>query len=1054
MDEGDAMYSAQNKRRIKNVNHFCCGLKANRRQSLFNEKVMEVKMSKKLLLCSLILFLIPMLLQAGTTGKISGVITDKSSGDPLPGVNVLVDGTTLGASTDMDGFYVILQVPPGSYTVRASYIGYKEFAYQSVGVSADLTTEINFRMEQTTLELGESIVVTAERPMIRKDETNMIDIRSADEIRTMPVRSLNDLASVTAGSVQDEGFVYMRGGRSNETAFIIDGVVQNEQLYGGNRTSLNTNSIEEVQVQTGGFNAEYGGIMSGLVAITTQAGSPQYHFSAEAITDEFLPRNNQDYGAYSYAYNDYNFTLSGPVIPKFDKLTFFGAFQRFYRGDRDPRYGWADGNTYTFVDPYNIPVYAADSTGAMAYSGMRNDTMNVTLDQNIKPGNWENQLNFNGKMRYQLSNNFNIQLSGLMSVIKNQNTNLGNVDNVMDNYYRSLVSHMLINSEHAPRTELNTKSLNLTFTHTLNPVTFYTLKINYYDSFRERGDGQFFNNIYAYGDASSNQYLPIDPETGEVIEGTPLNNTIAQAWHGRGYIWNNYIKDKQTQYAANFDLTRQQGKSHLIKFGGEFRYGTIRWYSLGAYPGVAGLAAPPENFDGSNQQWYELFRNKARADYFGYDFYGNEVNSGDWFENADGSIEQGRPEAPKHPIIAAAYVQDKIEFNDLILNLGARFDYLNPNDWQFIDLAHPYSTGGDPKKFDAADVEDSKVNTFISPRLGFAFPVSENTIFHAQYGKFYQMPRLIDMYGSKNYIDILLLDHPYYDNIGNPNLKPEKTTSYEIGFKQRLGALAALNVTAFYKETADLVRQESYTTDIQDIGFMLNNDYGTVKGIDLNFALRRFKNVTASINYSLSFAIGTGSNSNTLRNIAWLQEDKPKSATPLDYDQRHTGTINLDYRLGKGQGPKVGNMLPFEDFGFNLLFSFNSGRPYTKFIVVSEPFWSGGTGNQPISALNANYSPYNYNLDLKVDKTLRLPFTRGNFNVYLWVVNVLNTKNVVNVYPFTGDVDNNGWLDSNEGLAWQQTASPEEITLYRKRENNPFNYGTPRQIRLGFRFEI
>ncbi len=1011
-------------------------------------------MLKKLVIFLLALIFLPAGLQAGVTGKISGTVKNKQTSDPLPGVNITVEGTTLGASTDLDGYYVILQVPPGLHNITASYIGYKDITYQSVQVSADLTSNVNFDMEETALDLGEAIVVTAERPIVRKDETNTVEIRTAEEIRMMPIRNINGLASITAGSINDEGVVYMRGGRSNETAFIIDGVVQNEQLLGGNRTNLNTNSIEEVQVQTGGFNAEYGSIMSGLVAITTQAGSPHYHFSAEAVTDEFLPRDNNNFGAYSYAYNDYNFTMSGPLIPNYKKLTFFGSFQRFYRGDRDPRFGWADGKTYTFVDPYNIPVYETDSTGASVFSGMKNETLSTTLDQNIKPGNWENQLNFNGKLRWQLTNNFNIQFSGLVSIIKNQNTNLGNIDGQMDTYYRSRVSHMLVNSEHSPRTELNTKSLNMTFTHTINPTTFYNLRLGYYDSFRERGDGVFFNDIYAYGDPNKNPYMPLDPETGERITGTPLNNTIALAWHGRGYLFNNYIKDKQIQYSANFDLTRQQGKNHLIKMGAEFRYGTIRWYSLGAYPGVSGLAAPFEGFTGSNEDWYQLFRNAARADYYGYDFYGNEANSGDWFENADGTIETGRPEAPKHPLIAAAYVQDKIEYNDLILNLGLRLDYLNPNDWQFKSLDNPYSSGGDPRSFDAADIEDSKVHTFLSPRLGFAYPVSENTIFHAQYGKFYQMPRLIDMYASKNYIDILLLDHPYYDNIGNPNLKPEKTTSYEIGVKQRLSTRAALNITAFYKETADLVRQESYTTDIQEIGFMFNNDFGTVKGLDVNFTMRQYHNFSASVNYALSFAVGTGSNSQTLRNIAWLQEENPKSTNPLDFDQRHTGTINLDYRLAENQGITFAGMRPFSNTGVNFLFSFNSGRPYTKIAVVSEPFWSGGTGNQPISAINSNYSPWGYNLDMKIDKTFNLSAMNSKLNVYLWVLNVLNTKNEVNVYPFTGDVDNNGWLDSNEGRSWQQTASPSEIELYRKRENNPFNYNAPRQVRLGLRLEI
>ena len=1015
-------------------------------------------MIKKLVLVFMLVSMVPVMIFAGTTGKIAGVVTDKSTGEPLPGVNLVVEGTMLGASTDLDGYFVILKVPVGFYSIRGSYIGYRELVVQEVKISADLTSEVNFEMTPTALELGETIVVTAERELIRKDETNKIEIRTAEEIRVLPMRDLNDLSSLTAGAIQDEDNIYMRGGRSNETAFVLDGVVQNELFFGLNRTNINANSIEELQIQTGGFNAEYGSIMSGLVIITTQAGRPEYRFTAEAISDAFLPRDNNDFGAYSYGYEDYNFTLSGPVVPGYNKLTFFGSFQRLIMADRDPRLNWADDRTYTFVDPYNFPVFEGDSL-----VGFRNDTLSKTFDENIKPGNWERQSNFSGKLRFQLSNNFEILLSGIYSVEKNQNTNLGGTEgSVTAGINRARSAHMLINSEHAPRTEYETQSYNMTFTHTLNPTTFYNLRLGYYDTFRERGDGVFFDDMFAYGDPAKNPFIAADPETGEYQTGVTLNNTIARSWHGRGYLYPYYSKQVQQMYSANLDFTRQQGKNHLIKFGGEFRYSTLRWYNMGPYPGIIALAKGLADLQdavaqyGEEYAWYLMYRNGCRLDYFGYDFRGNEVEEGDWFRKDTedpSSIVSGRPEAPKHPIIASAYLQDKIEFNDLILNLGLRFDYLNANDWQFKDIYSPYHYG-DQDIFDEADVEDSKVHTFLSPRLGFAYPVTENTVFHAQYGKFYQLPRLIDLYTSKNYVDIMLVDAPYYDNVGFPNLEPERTTAYEIGFKQKMGMYAALNITAFYKEIAGLVREENFATDIQNVGFMQNNDFGTVKGFEIGFTLRRYHNISASVNYSLSFAVGTGSNSNTLRNVTWLQTNYPKSTNPLDFDQRHTGNVNLDWRLGENKGPVFGNIYPFENFGVNMLFYYNSGRPYTAVRVLAEPFWGGGTGERPQSAINANYSPWNYMMDMKIDKTFNLPLANSRVNVYLWVLNVLNTENAVNVYPYTGDVDNNGWLDSPDGQAWVVSATPEEVELYKKRQKNPFMYGPPRQIRLGLRFEL
>ena len=1031
-------------------------------------------MFKKLMVLSLLLLIVPMFVWAATSGKIQGVIKDKDTNEPLPGVNVVLEGTEMGAATDIDGYYVILNVPVGDYSLRISYIGYKDVVVQDVGVSADHTTEINYSLEPTAIELEEAVVVTAERPLIRKDETNRVEIRTAEEIKTLPIRNLNSLASIAAGTVNDEGTVYMRGGRANETAYIVDGVVQNELFLGGNRTNINPNSIEELQVQTGGFNAEYGSIMSGLVIVTTQAGGQKYHFTAEAITDEFLPRDSKTLGTYSYGYNDYNATLSGPLLPGYDKLSFFGSFQRFNRVDRDPRMNWADGNTYMVADPF-VKATFVDSNGVQQFV---RDTLAVTLDQDIKPGNWENQLNFNGKVRWRISNNFDLQVSGLVSNIDNQNTNLGSFGGLAtSSFYRAAESRMLINSAHTPKTEYRTQSYSLTFTHTLNPNTFYELRGGYYSTKRERGDGVFFDDVFAYGDPAKNNFLGLDQDSasatfGQPVTGIPLNNIYGRAWQGRGYLYNIYNKQEQTMYSVNFNLTRQQGKSHLIKLGGEFRYSTLRWYQLSAYPGPVGLAsrltAYQDQIDAGqiteNYAWYQLYDVTARADYYGYDFRGNKVDSGDWFLNdpskpesdpANASVfDAGRPDGPKHPIIGAAYIQDKIEFNDLILNLGLRFDYLNPNDWQLKNIEDVFSANGDPNTFDAPDVEDTKIRTYLSPRLGFAYPISENTVFHAQYGKFYQMPRLVDLYSSKNYLNILLVDHPYYDNTGFPNLKPERTTSYEIGFKQRLSNFAALNVTAFYKETADLVREQNWSTDIQDIGFMQNLDFGTVKGLEFNFTLRRYHNFSASVNYTLSYAVGTGSNSNTLRNITWLQNEYPKATNPLDFDQRHTGNVGLDYRLGKGQGPAFGNMHPLENFGVNAYFSFNSGRPYTSTRVVSEPFWGGGTGVRPTSAINALYSPSNWSVDMKVDRTFNLSMLNSRLNVYVWVLNLFNTENVVNVYPFSGDANSTGWLDTPDGQSWQATATPEQVELYKKREENPFNYGPPRQIRLGVRFEL
>jgi hypothetical protein len=977
-------------------------------------------------------------------GILKGKIFDSESGEPLPGVQINITGTPLYGLTDTSGQYLILNIPVGVYQVEIEYEGYQSVLFEQVRILTNLSTNLSLNLEPTQFELYEPIPVNFDRTLTHPDQTGYVEIRTAEEIATLPRRSLSSIVTLTPGFKVIKGSLHVRGGHWDETAYLYDGTIQNEMFYGSNDVHINTTSIEELQVHPGYFNAEYGGYMSGLVQVATKSGSPQYHFTAEAITDEFLSRDKETFGAYSYAYNDYSLSFSGPIWPKYKKITFFTTYQRLYMGDKDPRLNWADGKTYTFVDPFHIPVYDAQDS----LIAIRNDTLSTTLNSNIKPGNWKEQHHMMAKLRFQPTNHhFQFLLSAFLNSSKYQNTN-------SSTYNRSPVSNMLTNSEHSPRTEHDVKSFQLNFTHTLNSSTFYSLKLNYYNSFWEKGDGQFFNDLFAYGDPERNPYLPIDEETGEIVPGVPLNNTIARAWTGRGYLYNSYTKKKQIRYGAKFDLTWQQKKNHQIKLGAEFYTHTLRFYNLSGYPGVVGLAEFKDRTDLTEEEWYQIYTIRTSADYYGYDFRGNEAGKGDWFRKPDGSFDIGRPEEPKHPQIGAVYIQDQITSHDLILNFGLRLDYFNANTWQFKDPYHPLSAGGDPNRFDAEDVKNTDSHTNLSPRLGAAYNPLESTIIFVNYGKFYQIPRGVDLYSSKNYTDIMLSIAPYYDNLGFSNLKPSETLAFEGGIKQGFGSHTALSFTGFYKISKDHVIGQNFSTDIQDVGFIQNRVEGKVFGFEISLKLRRFHNIAISGNYSYSDALSDGSYSNTLRNITWLQADYPKMDFPADYDQRHAFNMNLDYRLGEKKGPALGKFKPFENFGINLLLTFNSGYPYTSMRVVSEPFWGGGTGERPTSRINAYRTPSNSYVDLKIDKYFNLPIARIRLNVSLWILNLFNTENVVEVYPYTGEADYNGWLDTPDGRQWQEYAEPWEIELYKKRSKNPFYYGRPRQIMLGLRLEI
>jgi outer membrane receptor protein involved in Fe transport len=210
---------------------------------------------------------------AGTTGKITGEVKDSQTGEPVIGANVTVEGTTLGAATNIDGYFVILNLPPGKYNVVASAVGYHKRTYGGVIVSVDLTTKVDFKLVQTVLESSEELVITAERPVIKRDLTSSEARVDASAIETIPVNEVSEVLSLQAGITTDKGGgIHIRGGRTNEVAYWVDGVSISDGFDHSQAVQVDNGSIQELQVISGTFNAEYGQAMSGIVNIVTKDG--------------------------------------------------------------------------------------------------------------------------------------------------------------------------------------------------------------------------------------------------------------------------------------------------------------------------------------------------------------------------------------------------------------------------------------------------------------------------------------------------------------------------------------------------------------------------------------------------------------------------------------------------------------------------------------------------------------------------------------------------------------------------------------------------------------
>jgi outer membrane receptor protein involved in Fe transport len=1001
---------------------------------------MEAKMLKRGIFIFLLAFL-TVALYAGNTGKIRGTVVDAETGDPLPGANVMILDTQMGAATDVNGNFIILNVPSGKYTVKATFVGYRNVAIQNNIVISDRTTEINFQLPPITLE-GETVTIIAEKPLVDKNVTNYTKTMWAEDLENLPIRGVTEVVSSMAGAV-NRGGLHIRGGRDHEVARYIDGIATTSIVDGGNNISIIDRAIEMIDYQAGGFTAEYGFANSGVIHTELKTGGPEYHFSFEAVSDEFWSTYSDDKGhtilgiedQYSFGYNHYYVTASGPILPSLKNVRFFAAYEHYYEASDANRFqGWEQDSLQLIKDWSLNP------------SGTHTDTMQLYAD--IPPG----RLPGGGRLGDNLNVNvvwdkqpFRVKIGGTLHLSERNSASNGDPAGLYSVESRSR------------KYKYNNMSGYLQFTHSVDPTMFYTVNLNYARYNSKNGDPWYWDDIAKIGDPVFNSAVA---DTGVA---KTFRHPIGVSLNAPYYPVNTFNKYQESYMGLKFDLTKQVGKRHEFKIGGEVNYHTLRRYTIATISMLQSFANQSASMDGASPITdYVAYRSFLRN--YGYDIYGNEINSdkeysvwvGDeflYFNGLDG---------PPHPIMAGFYLQDKIELRDLTLNAGVRLDYFDRNIKKFKDVTNIQDapTGF----FDEETFEEADPDIFASPRLGFSFPVTDQTVFHAQYGKFVQLSRFDNMFESWGYMANSLFSGGYAREYPNPNLKPERTTSYEFGFKQQFGPNAALNATVFYKNTDNLVAIRkiipqagtSYTSPYLDS----NADFGTIKGLTLDFTLRRWNKIAATANYTLSWAEGTGSSSDSHFDIAWAEGDPvfPTVIQPLDFDVRHKGTLIADIRLNDDDGPELFGMKPLASVGLNMLFSFHSGYPFTRIqsgSSYSEVF--GYTQGKPIEGINSSRMPWFYQLDAKLDKT----FNAGPFdmNVYLWVINLFDTKSIIDVFSQTGTPESDGHLESEDGKkrARDYEGGQEEyVKWYQAMLTNSGTFGwqEPRQIRLGVKIEM
>ncbi|MFA8451850.1 MAG: TonB-dependent receptor [Bacteroidales bacterium] len=983
------------------------------------------------------------LTMAGTKGRIKGKVVDASTGEPLIGANVTIIGASLGAATDVEGEYVILNIEAGVYDLKVSYLGYQTQTLKGIRVNADLTSYQDFSLSSEDISTA-TVEIIAKKPLIKKDATNAVRMATSEDIEALPVRGVNNVIALQAGVVRTNGAITIRGGRADEVGYYLEGVSINNPMNGGRAVTISQDAVEEVQVQTGGYTAEFGNANAGIIRTQLKSGTSEFKASFEHITDNVTFKSSDDMfdgekrlGAYWYGYDETSFSLSGPIWG--NKIKFFGNVNYQFRRDADP---------HAFPE-VNIGMIG-EKTPAEGGTG---DSVNLGINAGPQRGGRDQQYTYTGTLTF----DFNPILVRVTGTYTDRDADvMNNPIAGLENNRRSI-------------DYMTNGSFNVKVTHVLSPTMYYELSGGYFESTWTREDQYLKDNYWAYGDSVANA------DAGVVFHRSDMDKTVASR-HGRyatpynksimgftfvgpGSVVASHGKNERSNITFKGTFNVALGKIHSIRLGAEYTQYTMRSWAIGGQTALAGILDTQigldENAGLTEEQIKRNILINRGINNYGYDVLGNEYD-GDGFM------------APHKPIFASAFIQDKIEYEDIILNLGLRYDYIDVDNRQLIDPTRP-ETGVVKNTGELIDAgwTDSPTFSEVSPRIGISFPITDRTVFHAQFGKFVQQSRLRDIYQGYYRTSYEFRQSYAFLNPVGKDIKPTKTTQYELGFSQQLTDYISLDISGYYKDIKDqtIFMKQNVAADspFSEYYTLTNGDYATTKGLEIVVRMRR--NAGLAFNASISFqdARGTGSNPTSNAGIIGAPIDPdnifvPKFVAPLDFSNSVTANFNVDYRFAEEEGTPGF----LQNLGISLLGRFNNGHPYTRGRGVAN-LEGDQRGRIPVESLNASVTPSVFTIDLRVDKTFKL-YDKLSANVYVRVINLFDTKVVENVFLRTGASDDNGYLTDPDLVANKvdqygeiysdvyRAINLDRYQEYRSATGNHL-FGTPRQIMLGVRLE-
>ncbi|MGB3617458.1 MAG: TonB-dependent receptor [Catalinimonas sp.] len=923
-------------------------------------------------------------------GILQGTVTDEATGEALIGAAVQLVGTYQGQPTNFEGAYVIGGVKPGDYSVKVSYLGYQERIYTGIKIQAGQTTRLDVGLAPAGQQL-EQVVVVGERPLVDLESAKSEFTVDADEIQEMTARQVEDVVAMQAGVNQTPDGLQIRGARVYETQYVVDGISAQDPLAGtGFGVRVGAGSAQSVTVVTGGADAKYGEGTAGVVITELKEGDEQLEFRGSWQRDNLGMNVNS---GPSWNTDAADLQLSGPVPFTKKKLTFFtsGAMQL------------TDTYFRVIADQLSSSLVNDDATWAP-----RQDNQ------------WTHTL----KLSYDVGRGTKVTLSNSHSLNINQNTRTLQI----------IGFDQILQPGFQYRFTLDPDAAT-TYTHRAN-LTALNVRHRFGDRWSLTASaGRLFTNLRADANGRPFREPTVDQDFDpRSIVSDPVDvfypggdsaltpGRILFVFPGPGFVnnggistlWHDHYVQEYTVRSELMRATQSDFGTNYLSFGIEHKEQDLQWVDVtrpwvGAPIRIDDSTFTPSISIGSSNDIWRV-------------------------QPAQGGI----------------YAQDEIRYKGIQATLGLRLNYWAPG--RFVDdaIENPDAPVIDPVREDyrrkTVPLLGRRWKARLLPKLRVSFPINENQVLYFNYGHAMRLPHPRFVYAG---LDPVFQDRSFLSDLGNPDLDPEVTVSYEMGLKAQITSDFALTGTAFYNDKFDYIVNR--TLQVQDQTgrfvaktFSINQDYARIYGLEVALRYRAGSWLTTQV--SGAYQQAKGKSNSAAESRLQIQQNGFLNTTReqfLAWDRPLEFKGSVIFRpdsTGGFTSPLLRNVRVF------LSAQWNSGLRYTpaRFVDV-EPDGRPRYElilDQPSSRIGTSW----FWSDLRVTRDIPLPVRRTGrrpvLSVGIEVMNLFNNQNAQILNPVTGDAYEAGdplLIDARDPAF----PNPQDNSLP---PTNPARYRPPRQI--------